>query len=612
MCQAAGSRAGRPAGSLARGQPARPSPCPSDCSALSSPSRRPLRLARCTCPGGGGRQRRVQGVEECCAARESRAVLRVLLRDARDQSLDPGGLGPPKLRFLAVDVVHDLRDDAERTVAQAEARDECLEGAGVPLVGVLGLEHVESELAPPRPVPLGGDELEPRLRVDEPANEPSARDAIDVDPLPGGAKQRFDLGVGQAIHEVGLAHRGLPATGHDLPHLPLEVFDRLVRAGQDVHRVLDGDCAETLQPAPHLHPEVVGFRRDLMDEEYPAVRGRLGHVGVASQTNLLTITSVSCENFPSKASRDRDYLTGGDMGQRIWALAALLLIIPARQQAQQPLAPIDWKLVDAGLGKDGALQPDGGYKVGLPRSDLHVTTAGVAVKPALALGSWVAFKQVSDTEAMVMGDLVLRERDVAEVLGKLQEAGIAQTALHNHLLNESPRVMYMHIAGRGTPARLAAALHAALALTATPFGAPAAATASGSFGIDTAQVAQILGYHGKVNGGVYQVGVPRAEQVTADGAEVPPSMGLATAINFQPTGPGRAAITGDFVLLGSEVKPVIRALRDNGIAITALHSHMLTDNPHLFFMHYWANDDALKLAHGLRAALDKMNVKKAG
>jgi len=300
------------------------------------------------------------------------------------------------------------------------------------------------------------------------------------------------------------------------------------------------------------------------------------------------------------------------MGQRIWALAALLLIIPARQQAQQPLAPIDWKLVDAGLGKAGALQPDGAYKVGLPRSDLHVTTAGVAVKPALALGSWVAFKQVSDTEAMVMGDLVLLEREVAEVLGKLQEAGIAQTALHNHLLNESPRVMYMHIAGRGTPARLAAALHAALALTATPFGAPAAATASGSFGIDTAQVAQILGYHGKVNGGVYQVGVPRAEQVTADGAEVPPSMGLATAINFQPTGPGRAAITGDFVLLGSEVKPVIRALRDNGIAITALRSHMLTDNPHLFFMHYWANDDALKLAHGLRAALDKMNVKKAG
>src|SRR5437773_2212292 len=165
-------------------------------------------------------------------------------------------------------------------------------------------------------------------------------------------------------------------------------------------------------------------------------------------------------------------------------------------------------------------------------------------------------------------------------------------------------------AGLGAPARLAAAVHAALALTTTPFSAPAAAAPAQSFGIDTAQIAQILGYHGKVNGGVYQVGVPRAEKITADGIEVPTSMGLATAINFQPTGGGKAAITGDFVLLGNEVNPVIRALRDNGSANTALHSHMLTDSPHLFFMHYWANDDALKLAHGLRAALDKMNVKK--
>src|SRR5437899_5322471 len=166
-----------------------------------------------------------------------------------------------------------------------------------------------------------------------------------------------------------------------------------------------------------------------MDEEYPAVRGRLGHVGVASQTNLLTITSVSCENFPSKASRDRDYLTGGDMGQRIWALAALLLIIPARQQAQQPLAPVDWKLVDAGLGKSGALQPDGAYKVGMPRGDLHVTIGGVAVKSTLALGSWVAFKQVSDTQAMLMGDLVLLEAEVGSVLAKLQDGGMEQAAL---------------------------------------------------------------------------------------------------------------------------------------------------------------------------------------
>ena len=283
-----------------------------------------------------------------------------------------------------------------------------------------------------------------------------------------------------------------------------------------------------------------------------------------------------------------------------------------KAQTERPLASIDWKQVDAGLGKSGALQPDGAYKTGMPRSDLHVTAAGVAVKPTLALGSWVAFKQVSDTEAMLMSDLVLLESEVGPVLAKLQDGGIEQTALHNHLLHESPRVMYMHIGGHGTPGRLATAVHAALALTKTPFGAPPAAAPPASLGIDSAQIAQILGFHGKVNGGVYQVGVPRAEKVTADGVDVPPSMGLATAINFQPTGGGKAAITGDFVLIGSEVNPVIRALRDNGIAITALHSHMLDDSPRLFFMHYWANDDALKLARGLRAALDKMNVKKAG
>ncbi len=293
----------------------------------------------------------------------------------------------------------------------------------------------------------------------------------------------------------------------------------------------------------------------------------------------------------------------------VWVLAGLPLFF-VDGQAQRPLTPVDWKQVDQGLGRPGALQPDGAYKVGLPRADLHVTAVGVSLKPALALGSWVAFKQLSDTTVMLMGDLVLLEPEVAPVLAQLQEAGIEQTALHNHLLQESPRVMYLHIAGRGTPSKLAAVVHAALSLTGTPFGAPPAPTASEGFGIDTAQVAGILGYHGKVNGGVYQVAVPRGEPVTADGIAIPPSMGLATAINFQPTGNGQAAITGDFVLIGSEVTPVIRALRGKGIAITALHSHMLAESPRLLFMHYWANDDALKLARGLRAALDRMNVRK--
>jgi uncharacterized protein DUF1259 len=288
----------------------------------------------------------------------------------------------------------------------------------------------------------------------------------------------------------------------------------------------------------------------------------------------------------------------------------LVSVACSQVRAQAPFTPIDWKQVDQALGKAGSLQPDGAYKFGLPRGDLHVSVSGVTVKPALALGSWVALKQVSDSEAMLMGDLVLLEGEVGPVLAKLQEGGIEQTALHNHLLHESPHVLYMHIAGRGAPEKLAGAVHAALALTKTPFGPPSAASASPPLGLDTARIAETLGYHGKVNGGVYQVGVPRAETVTVDGVDIPPSMGLATAINFQPIVGAKAAITGDFVLVGSEVNPVIRALHDNGIAVTALHSHMLVDTPHLFFMHYWGSDDALKLARGLRAALDQMNVRK--
>lgn len=284
--------------------------------------------------------------------------------------------------------------------------------------------------------------------------------------------------------------------------------------------------------------------------------------------------------------------------------------VPARQQPAS--APMDWKQVDAALGKPGALQPDGAYKVAFPRTDLHVTLAGVALRPALALGSWVAFQQVSDSEAMVMGDLVLLEREVTPVMDKLQEGGIDQTALHNHLLGESPRIMYMHVSGRGAPARLAAAVRAALALTGTPLAAGAAAAPASALDIDTAQIAQVLGYHGQVNGGVYQIGVPRAERVTVDGVATPPSMGLGTAINFQPTGAGTAAITGDLVLLGSEVNPVIRALRAGGITVMALHSHMLTDSPHFFFLHYWAHANAVTLARAMRSALDKMNVKRPG
>ena len=271
----------------------------------------------------------------------------------------------------------------------------------------------------------------------------------------------------------------------------------------------------------------------------------------------------------------------------------------------------DWKDVEQALGRAGTLLPGDVYKVSFPRSDLTVTLDGVTIKPALALGSWAAFKEIRSGHVMAMGDLVLLESEVTPVMDALQKGGIEQSALHNHLIGESPHVMYMHFDGHGDAAKLARTLHDALALTKTPMGpAPPPPSTPPSVDLPTADLDRIIGRPGKIAGGTYQFAIPRAETVMEHGAEVPASMGMAIPLNFQPTGNGRAAITGDFVLLASEVNPVIRILRKGGIAVTALHSHMLEETPRLFFMHFWANDDAKKLAAVLRAALDVMNVKK--
>src|ERR1051326_1049090 len=301
----------------------------------------------------------------------------------------------------------------------------------------------------------------------------------------------------------------------------------------------------------------------------------------------------------------------------LFVLAASSAPQPANSNvnAGQTQAAADWKPVEQALGKAGSMQPGDVYKVSLPRSDLKVTVGGVELKPALALGSWVAFKKTGDM-TMVMGDLVLTEDEVTPVLTKLEEGGVEISALHNHVLRESPRVMYMHIHATGDGVKIAKAIHDALSLSKTPFASSTAPPAqTQDIGIDTKQIDQVMGQTGKLNGVVFQYSIARADDVTdtamnGSPAIIPPAMGVAQAINFQPTGGGKAAITGDFVLIASEVNPVIKALRDNGIEVTALHSHMLMDSPHLFFMHFWANDDAQKLAHGLRAALDKVNLKK--
>ena len=290
---------------------------------------------------------------------------------------------------------------------------------------------------------------------------------------------------------------------------------------------------------------------------------------------------------------------------RMFITGVVALTIATVATAQE----IDWKKVDTALGKTGTVAGEV-HRYGFPRSDLQVSVDGVAIRPVLALGGWAAFMPMRG-EAMVMGDLVLLETEINPVMAKLLEGGIDITAVHNHLLRANPETFYMHIGGHGDPVKMAEVIRSALALSKTPFDPPASApTAAPTIDLDTAQLDQIIGAKGAVNGGVYQFNVPRRDPITENGMTVPTAMGSANAINFQPTGGGKAAITGDFVITGDEVNPMIKALRANGIEVTALHSHMLTEQPRVFFMHFWANDDALKLARGVRAALDKTAVAK--
>ncbi len=288
-------------------------------------------------------------------------------------------------------------------------------------------------------------------------------------------------------------------------------------------------------------------------------------------------------------------------------IASMILIAACTSVPVASQSNVAWSDVAAALGKAGTMQPGDVYKVGFPRTDLAVRIDDVQLAPGLALGSWVAFVPSRD-HVMVMGDLVLTEGEVNDVISALQAGGIEQTALHNHVLRETPRVMYLHFGGHGDAVALARALRAALEKTKTPFAASGAPAST--IDLPTAELNAILGATGKINAGAYQFAIARAERIVEDGMAIPPAAGTATAINFQPTGNGRAAISGDFVLLAAEVNPVIRELRAGGIDVTALHSHMLDEQPRLFFMHFWANDDALKLARALRAALDRTNRAK--
>ena len=288
------------------------------------------------------------------------------------------------------------------------------------------------------------------------------------------------------------------------------------------------------------------------------------------------------------------------------SVAVFLVAVSAPAWAAEP----DWKMVEQALEASGQLQAGGVFRVGMPRSDLAVIVKGVSVKPGFAVGSYAAFKQMGD-HTMVMGDLALLDGEIPAVMSGLLAGGLQVTALHNHLNDMWPHVMYMHYEGYGEAVALARALRVALAASGTPLGAarttPAAAAAPP---MDTSRLEQALGRTGRDVGGIYQVTAPRADSVTEMGMPLLPAMGVTTVINFQPLADGRAAITGDFVLIDREVNPVARALREHGIDVTAIHNHGLMDSPRLFYMHFWGVDDPLKLARGVKAALELTNVTK--
>ena len=270
----------------------------------------------------------------------------------------------------------------------------------------------------------------------------------------------------------------------------------------------------------------------------------------------------------------------------------------------------NWQAVEQALGKPGQLQMGDVFRIGMPRTDLAVTVKGVPVKAGFALGSYAAFKQVGE-QAMVMGDLVLLDQEVPAVMSGLFGGGLAVTAVHNHLNEISPHVMYMHYEGHGDAVRLAQALRQALSSSGTPLGNASGPAAVSGPTLDTKQIEQALGRTGRdIGGGVFQVSVPRAESITEMGYQLLPAMGVTTVMNFQATADGKAAITGDFVLIDKEVNAVAWSLRQHDIDVTALHNHALIDTPRLFYMHFWATDDPVRLARALREALDHTNSQK--
>jgi hypothetical protein len=284
-------------------------------------------------------------------------------------------------------------------------------------------------------------------------------------------------------------------------------------------------------------------------------------------------------------------------------LVAFLYVAGSCGNAEQTIDKAFRAPEEKALGVKGDYSANGTATFNVPRN-LTVTLNGIRLAPGSDLSHEIRMQDVGN-KTVVMGELVLVEGEVANVTRQLRDANISETALHNHLLHESPPLMSLHFYAYGDPANITIAISDIIA----PLG-QGPEVKFDSQGMDTGMLDLIMGKKGKADGGVYGYSIPRADNVTINGIVLSPHMDISTEITFQPTGSGNALVIGEYVLEAKEVEPVISALTDNNIEVDALHNHMLIEQPRLFYLHCWAVGNAEKIASGMREALDRTNSLK--
>jgi hypothetical protein len=298
---------------------------------------------------------------------------------------------------------------------------------------------------------------------------------------------------------------------------------------------------------------------------------------------------------------------------RITELVACLLLWAFGALAQN--MPADYDAVLKTLGKQGDFK-DNVLKINIPRSDLKVTIDGIATPTPFGFGGWLAMTKGTGGMDVMMGDLVLTEDEVNPVMSALLDNGLEATALHNHFFFESPRIFYMHVHGHGKAADLAKIAKPAVDLIGhistqhqSPVPGGNAKIAAGQ--IDTEKIAKIVGHAGEQNGPVYKITIGRDDiKLTEMGATINARMGFNTWAAFFGSDE-QAEVAGDVAMLSTEITPVLKALRANGLNIVAIHHHMTATQPDIYFLHYWGTGPAEKLGAGFKAALDELGKGKA-